>query len=448
MNRILSSIFPSLSQSGGEGRRTNKFLNSLLLHFRPRTVDDRTLRFTLTWGLGGMAAVLIFLLFCTGILLKFVYEPSPARAYESIIYLQNNILFGQLIRNIHHWSGNILLLVVFLHFLRVFFTGAFTAPRQFNWIIGLALLGSVLLSAFTGYLLPWDQLGFWAVTICTTMLEYVPIIGKWLQESIQGGPEMGPAILTNFYAIHTAVMPVVLVFLLGFHFWRVRKAKGLVILRSPDEAPDTRGETVSSIPNLLVREIAVGLALLAFMLVFAMLFNAPLADKANPGLSPNPTKAPWYFLGVQELLMHFHPLFSLVIIPALVVFFMFVIPYLDYRENTSGVWFYSTNGRKTALSAALVSALITTVFIFANEFLIDFGTLLPGLPDAVSNGLIPFVLCLLVLAGFYSFIKKKHSASKHEMVQAVFVFLLTAFVVFTITGILFRGPGMKLVLPW
>jgi quinol-cytochrome oxidoreductase complex cytochrome b subunit len=448
MNRILSSIFPSLSQPGGEGRRTNKFLNSLLLHFRPRTVDDRTLRFTLTWGLGGMAAVLIFLLFCTGILLKFVYEPSPARAYESIIYLQNNILFGQLIRNIHHWSGNILLLVVFLHFLRVFFTGAFTAPRQFNWIIGLALLGSVLLSAFTGYLLPWDQLGFWAVTICTTMMEYVPIIGKWLQESIQGGPEMGPAILTNFYAIHTAVMPVVLVFLLGFHFWRVRKAKGLVILRSPDEAPDTRSETVSSIPNLLVREIAVGLALLAFMLVFAMLFNAPLADKANPGLSPNPTKAPWYFLGVQELLMHFHPLFSLVIIPALVVFFMFVIPYLDYRENTSGVWFCSTNGRKTALSAALVSALITTVFIFANEFLIDFGTLLPGLPDAVSNGLIPFVLCLLVLAGFYSFIKKKYSASKHEMVQAVFVFLLTAFVVFTITGILFRGPGMKLTLPW
>jgi hypothetical protein len=96
------------------------------------------------------------------------------------------------------------------------------------------------------------------------------------------------------------------------------------------------------------------------------------------------------------------------------------------------------------LTAALVSALITTVFIFANEFLIDFRTLLPGLPDAVSNGLIPFVLCLLVLAGFYSFINKKYSASKHEVVQAVFVFLLTAFVVFTITGILFRGPGMKL----
>jgi quinol-cytochrome oxidoreductase complex cytochrome b subunit len=445
MNRILSSIFPSLSKPRREGRRTNKFLNSLLLHFRPRTVNERTLRFSLTWGLGGMAAVLVFLLFCTGIMLKFVYEPFPGRAYDSIIYLQQNIIFGQLIRNTHHWSGNILLLGVFLHFLRVFFTGAFTAPRQFNWIIGLALLGSVLISAFTGYLLPWDQLGFWAVTICTSMLEYIPLVGKWLQESIQGGPEMGPAILTNFYAIHTAVMPLVLVFLMGFHFWRVRKAKGLVILRSPDESPETRGDTVPSIPNLLVREIAVGLALLAFMLVFAMLFNAPLADKANPGLSPNPTKAPWYFMGIQELLMHFHPLFSLVIIPLLLALFLLAVPYLDYGEdNTGGVWFFSHRGRKIALLSVLVALPVSTLFIIANEFLVDFGTMLPGLPDAVSNGLIPFILCLLVLAGFYSFIKKKYSASKHEMVQAVFVFLLTAFVVLTVMGIWFRGPGMKL----
>ena len=259
---------------------------------------------------------------------------------------------------------------------------------------------------------------------------------------------MGPAILTNFYALHTAVMPVVLVFLMGFHFWRVRKAKGLVILRSPDEAPETRGETVSSIPNLLVREIAVGLALLAFMLVFAMLFNAPLADKANPGLSPNPTKAPWYFMGIQELLMHFHPLFSLVIIPLLLALFLLAVPYLDYGEdNTGGVWFFSHRGRKIALLSVLVALPVSTLFIIANEFLVDFGTMLPGLPDAVSNGLIPFILCLLVLAGFYSFIKKKYSASKHEMVQAVFVFLLTAFVVLTVMGIWFRGPGMNLTLP-
>jgi quinol-cytochrome oxidoreductase complex cytochrome b subunit len=446
MNRILSSIFPSLSKPGREDKSPVRLLNSLLLHFRPRAVDERTLRFTLTWGLGGMAATLVVLLFCTGILLKFAYEPSPLRAYESITYLQQNILFGQLIRNIHHWSGTILLLVVFLHFLRVFFTGAFTAPRQFNWIIGLGLLCSVLISAFTGYLLPWDQLGFWAVTICTSMLEYIPLVGNWLKEALQGGPEMGPAILTSFYAIHTAVMPVVLVFLMGFHFWRVRRAKGLVVLRSPAEAPGTRGVSVASIPNLLVREVAVGLALLAFVLLFSMLFNAPLADKANPGLSPNPTKAPWYFMGLQELLMHFHPLFSLIIIPLLGGFFLLAVPYLDYHDDTSGVWFSSNNGRKTALAAALISALITIVFIIANEFLVDLGTLLPWLPAAVSNGLIPFALCLLVLGLFSGFLRNKYSPSKNELVQAVFVFLLTAFVVLTITGIWFRGTGMKLVL--
>jgi quinol-cytochrome oxidoreductase complex cytochrome b subunit len=448
MNRILSSIFPNLSKPGREDESPVRLLNSLLLHFRPRTVDERTLRFTLTWGLGGMAATLVSLLFCTGILLKFVYEPSPSRAYESITYLQQNILFGQLIRNIHHWSGNILLLVVFLHFLRVFFTGAYTAPRQFNWVIGLGLVCSVLVSAFTGYLLPWDQLGFWAVTICTSMLEYIPLVGKWLKESLQGGPEMGPAILTNFYAIHTAVMPVVLASLMGFHFWRVRKAKGLVVLRSPAEAPGTRGAPVASIPNLLIREVAVGLAMLAFVLLFSMLLNAPLADKANPGMSPNPTKAPWYFMGLQELLMHFHPLFSLIIIPLLGGFFLLAVPYLDYPENKSGVWFSSNNGRKTALAAALVSAPITIIFIIAREFIFDLRTLLPWLPAAVSNGLLPFALCLLVLVFFYGFLMKKYSPSRNEMVQAVFVFMLTAFIVLTIIGIWFRETGMKLVLPW
>jgi quinol-cytochrome oxidoreductase complex cytochrome b subunit len=448
MHRIITSIFPSLSQPGGKGKSPKKLLNSLLLHFRPRTVNERTLRFTLTWGLGGMAAVLILLLFCTGIMLKFVYEPSPARAYESILYLQNNILFGQLVRNIHHWSANILLLIVFLHFLRVFFTGAYTGPRRFNWVIGLALLCSALLSAFTGYLLPWDQLGFWAVTICTTMLEYVPVVGKWLRESIQGGPEMGPAILTIFYAIHTGAMPAILLFLMGFHFWRVRKAKGLVILRSPVESTETRGESVSSIPNLLMREVAVGLTLLAFIMLFSMLFNAPLADKANPGLSPNPTKAPWYFLGIQELLMHFHPLYSLVIIPILTGSFLLAIPYLDYRKNVSGVWFGSHKGRKIAAASAMLSLLLTTSGIIALEFLFDFGAMLPGLPAVVSNGLIPFMLDLLVLTLCYVLVKKKYSASRQEMVQAVFVFLLTSFVVLTVAGVWFRGAGMKLVVPW
>ena len=156
------------------------FFNSLILHFRPRSVRERTLRFTLTWGLGGMAVVMVGMLFGTGLMLKFVYQPFPDRAYESIVHLQQNVIFGQLIRNIHHWSGNTLLIVVFLHFLRVFFTGAFHPPRQFNWVIGLAMFLAVLTSNITGYLLPWDQLAFWAITVCTGMLEYLSGMGNWL----------------------------------------------------------------------------------------------------------------------------------------------------------------------------------------------------------------------------------------------------------------------------
>ena len=134
--RIRYSIFPGTLQRPKTQDTYRRFFNSLIVHFRPRNVQQRTLRFTLTWGLGGMAVVLVGMLFGTGLLLKFVYQPVPDRAYESIIHLQNNVFFGQLIRNIHHWSANTLLLIVFFHFLRVFFTGAFHPPRQFNWIIG------------------------------------------------------------------------------------------------------------------------------------------------------------------------------------------------------------------------------------------------------------------------------------------------------------------------
>ena len=158
--RIRYSIFPGTLHRPGYREQYRSFFNSFILHFRLRSVQERTLRFTLTWGLGGMAVVLVCLLFSTGLMLKLVYHPVPNRAYESIIHLQNNLLFGQLIRNIHHWSGNILLIIVFLHLLRVFFTGAFHPPRQFNWIIGLVMFLAVLTSNITGYLLPWDQLAF------------------------------------------------------------------------------------------------------------------------------------------------------------------------------------------------------------------------------------------------------------------------------------------------
>ena len=448
LRRLYASVFPGMSKNGKEPERSSRFFNAFLLHIRPRNVPEKTVRFTLTWGLGGMALVLVTLLFGTGLMLKFFYLPFPDKAYESILILQNGILFGGLIRNIHHWSGNFLLVVVFLHFLRVFLTGAFHSPRQFNWVIGLCLFLIVLLSNFTGYLLPWDQLSFWAVTISLGMLDYIPYGGEWLKEFIQGGGEMGPATLSNFYAIHTAVLPISLLLLMGFHFWRVRKARGVVVPRRPDEILEGGGESVPSIPNLLLREVTVALVVIAFILVFSIFFDAPLESKANPGLSPNPTKAPWYFMGFQELLLHFHPIFSLFVIPFCMGLWLLAIPYRYYRVDTGGIWLASYKGRRMALMAVLFAVVTTVGGILLDEYVTGFFTWIPDLPAYMANGLIPFSVTLGLILGFNIYVKRFYSANLNETVQTVAILLLTAFVTLTAIGIWFRGTGMKLVWPW
>jgi quinol-cytochrome oxidoreductase complex cytochrome b subunit len=446
--RIRYSIFPGTLQRPGRRQHYQNFFNSLIFHFRPRSVQESTLRFTLTWGLGGMAVVLVCMLFTTGLMLKFVYQPVPDRAYESIIHLQSNVFFGQLIRNIHYWSANILLIIVFFHFLRVFFTGAFHPPRQFNWVIGLVMFLAVLTSNITGYLLPWDQLAFWAITICTGMLEYVPGIGGWLQGLVRGGSDLGPATLSIFFAIHTAIIPAGLLILLPFHFWRVRKAGGLVIPRRPDADQSIRDRKVPGIPNLILREIVVAVVLIAAIMLISLTFNAPLGAKANPGLSPNPTKAPWYFAGIQELLLHFHPLFALFIIPVLMLIGLIGIPYFNYQTETAGVWFGSVRGRRMAVMAAWVAIIVTPISIAADEFVVDFAAWMPGMSPVVQNGILPAVFVLAAIILFYWLMKKRYLPTNNELIQSVFVLFVVALIILTITGIWFRGQEMALMWPW
>jgi quinol-cytochrome oxidoreductase complex cytochrome b subunit len=419
----------------------------LVLHFRPRRVAEKTLRFTLTWGLGGTAAVLVCLQLFTGILLKFAYGPVPTQAYESLVRLQEGFLFGQLVRGIHFWSANLLVVVVCLHGLRVFFTGGFHPPRRLNWVVGLGLLILVLASNLTGYLLPWDQLAYWATIICVSMLEYIPVIGSRLQQLVLGGPRIGPATLRSFFAMHTAVFPVLIVMLMAFHFWRVRKAGGLVIPRAPSEAPDDKPVLVPTHPNLLLREAAMALATIAGVLVLSLLFDAPLGQPANPGLSPNPTKAPWYFAGIQELLMHFNPGLALLIAAAL-IFGAFCLPYINYNEAPAGVWFASINGRRTARAAAAAAAVILPLVIILDEYAVHFMAIPPGLPQTFNHGLVPIFLSIAVVIGFYALIVRKFQATRLESVQAVFVFLAVGWVILTATCVLFRGEGMKLQWPF
>jgi quinol-cytochrome oxidoreductase complex cytochrome b subunit len=436
-----SSVFTDPVYPGTSRERKRNAFDALILHLHPPTVPERTLRFTLTWGLGGMALVLLALMVLTGGLLLFVYEPVPGQAYESVRALQREVAFGAFVRGIHHWSANLLVIVAFLHMLRVFFTVAFTGPRRFNWVIGTVLLFFVLASNLTGYLLPWDQRAFWGVTICTSMLDYVPVAGLWLQDLLRGGPEVGASTLTTFYVLHTTFLPLCLLLLLPFHFWRIRKAGGLVVPRSPDEHLEGKGEYVTTIPHLVMREGVTALVLVAAVFLFAALVSAPLGSPANPGMSPNPAKAPWYFLGLQELLLHFHPLFAVFVIPLAVTAALLFLPYAGLSEESSGVWFVSEKGRRVAKHSTVAALVTTPLLVIVHEFL-------PGGAGIVSSGLVPFALLFGGLCGWYLAMRKKGGASRNEAVQGLFVFLTVAFLVLTVTGIWFRGEGMALGWPW
>jgi hypothetical protein len=227
----------------------------------------------------------------------------------------------------------------------------------------------------------------------------------------------------------------------------VRKAGGLVIPRRPDEDEGSRDEKVPSIPNLILREIVVALVLIAVLLLISVFSNAPLGAKANPGLSPNPTKAPWYFAGFQELLLHFHPLFALFIIPILTLIALAGIPYFNYQTETAGVWFASSGGRRTAIVAALTAMIITPIAIIFDEYVIDFATWIPGLPTVVGSGILPAAIVLAGIAVFYWLVKKRYALTNNESIQSVFVLFTVAFIILTITGIWFRGKEMALVWP-
>jgi quinol-cytochrome oxidoreductase complex cytochrome b subunit len=418
-------------------------VHTLILHLRPVRLSARTLRFTHTFGLGGSSLVLIGVLALTGLLMMLVYQPVPGVAYDSVVTLEESVRFGSLVRGVHYWSAQLLVIVLLLHLARVFLTGGYHGPRQFNWVVGAALLVTVMANAFTGYLLPWDQLSYWAVTVSTAMLAYVPASGPLLQRVVRGGSEIGAGTLTVFYTVHTSIVPTLLVFLMAFHFWRVRKAGGVVV-PPPRAGEPAEDEKVLFVPHLLLREVSLALVLVALVTVLGAVFGAPLGERANPGLSPNPTKAPWYFMGLQELLVHFEPAFAVVVIPLLAAVGFVLLPYFTSDDEPAGAWFLSATGRRTAALAAIIALVATPLLVLLHAAL---GERLPAVAGWVTGGLLPLGLILAAAAGFARYVQR-HGASRNETTQAVVVLFSAAFVVLTLIGVFFRGKGMALAWPW
>lgn len=389
-----------------------------------------------------MSALLFLLQVLTGILLRFAYVASPAEAYDSILAIENDIFFGQFVRNIHHWSGILFVIITFLHLIRTFYTGAFYFKRRWNWIIGVCLMILVVFSNFTGYLLPWDQLAYWAITVSTSMLQYVPFAGNWLVEFVRGGVDVNSSTLLIFYNFHTAILPVTIVILMVFHFWRVRKAGGVVVSEKANQ------EMVPSDPDLVLKELVTGLVLLAFIFLISVFFNAPLLERADPAFSPNPAKAPWYFMGIQELLMHFHPFISAILIPLLIVIGLIWLPFLRFDKQYEGVWFFNQMGKRLAILATIISLCTVTIAILISEFLVNFEEWLPSLPLIISSGLIPFTLVATFFVILMYFIKKQYRTDTSELILFLTTFIVVAYIVFSITAIFFRGPGMQMMWPW
>jgi quinol-cytochrome oxidoreductase complex cytochrome b subunit len=208
--------------------------SNVFFHLHPVKVRRASLKWSYSFGLGISAAILFGVLIFTGVLLMFYYVPSVERAYTTMKEIQLSVPLGQFTRNMHRWSAHAMVLVVILHMARVFYTGAHKPPREFNWIIGVFLLLLTLGASFTGYLLPWDQLSFWAITVGTNIAGYAPGAGPVMQEILLGGREVGQNALIRFYTLHIALVPLLIAFLFSIHIWRVRKDGGLAANEDQD----------------------------------------------------------------------------------------------------------------------------------------------------------------------------------------------------------------------
>ncbi len=203
--------------------RATRHWASFLMHIYPVKVNKEQLAFRYSWFLGVTSLVLFGSLFASGMYLMFFYVPSPAAAYGDIQALQTDVAFGQFIRNVHRWSAHLMVLAVAAHMTKMFYRGAYKAPREFNWVIGVLLLVLTMLLSFTGYLLPWDQLAYWAITVGSSMAAFVPVLGDQVQQTLIAGDQVGSATLIRFYVLHVAVLPGMTVMLILFHLWRWRK---------------------------------------------------------------------------------------------------------------------------------------------------------------------------------------------------------------------------------
>jgi quinol-cytochrome oxidoreductase complex cytochrome b subunit len=464
--------------------RSSFVFGNLFLHLHSVRVHRWTFRWSTTWGLGMMALSAFLITLGTGVLLMFYYKPYPEVAYWSIKDIHFVVPTGKLIRNAHRWAAQIMVLAVFVHMARVFYTASYRAPREFNWVIGMGLLVVTLGLSFTGYLLPWDQLAYWAITIGANIAqsprEVTDALGvtSWFDPGglqkflLLGSEEIGEEALIRFYLLHVMLLPLALAMLLGVHFWRIRKDGGLARPADADgrlgdagadaypvftEAPEktyhlaalVRGRspavgrgperTLPALPHLFYAEAGVFMLTLLLCVALSLVSDAPLKEHANPAVPENPAKAPWYFLGLQEL-VSYSAFMGGMGIPAIVVLGLTLIPYLDRETAGTGDWFGGPGGLALVARSLLVGL---GAVLGIETIAIRFGWIREWWP-AAPQILITFVNPGTILAAVYALWSVwcvRRWSSTRAGALALFTCFLCGFAVLTVVGVHFRGPN-------
>jgi len=252
------------------------------------------------WALGGTPFYMLIVQIATGIMLAFYYVPNPEEAYASVAHITNDVAYGWLIRSIHKWSANIMIAAVILHMMRVFFTQAYRAPREMNWMFGVIIFVITLLFGFTGYSLIYEQMSYWAMKVGTEIAGATPFIGDWLAYFLKGGEDIGQATLTRINILHVMILPIVMVGLLVIHVYLIR-THGVVELHFKNENPKEK-KTFPFWPDHVMTELVM-IALVMFVLVtLSLLFPAHMGPEANPAMTPMHIKPEWYFYPVYRWL--------------------------------------------------------------------------------------------------------------------------------------------------
>ena len=432
--------------------RVGKITQNFFLHIHATRVHTFSMKPTYTFGLGMILGFLFLIMVFTGVILMIYYTPSVETAYQSVKDIVNIVPGGRIIRNMHRWASQGMVIVVFLHLLRVFYTGSYLGNRSLNWVIGVVLLIITLLSNFSGYLLPWDQLAYWAVTIGSNIAasarEFTDLVGitnifdpgGFLKKMLIGGESVGQPALSRFFTLHVIFLPMTMLVLFGIHFWRIRKDGGL---SRPREYAGDKGTTNKWLawPVLMWTELGILIGVVLVVLFIALLADAPLLEQANQTFPENPAKSPWYFLGIQEL-VSYSAFSGGLLIPVLYLVFLFSIPYRDREDEYIGIWFSGEKGLKVVLRSAGFAILMVVLQLF---IAVKFGGLrnwVPGISQWFVMLFNPATITALLFI-IVTEVVRWSSGSSRMAALTLFTCSFVALVIFTVVGIWFRGPNWE-----